>query len=147
MTKSPTLNGRRNTRNAPAAKLASRPPHATPMATPPAAISAAKVVVSTPKNPRIATTSAMLRTTDEAGLQIARERGVEFLARERGGHQAQRETNQPLACQPQDGRTRYFPGSGRQCGDCRLCQSIDVHESSFSRRQFYRAGLPTRAIT
>jgi len=63
VTKSPTLNGRRKTRKAPAAKLASSPPHATPMATPPAAISAAKVVVSTPKNPRIATISATLRTT------------------------------------------------------------------------------------
>ena len=63
-TASPTLNGRRNTRDAPAAKFASRPPQATPIATPPAAINAANVVVSTPKNPRIATESATFRTTE-----------------------------------------------------------------------------------
>ena len=61
VTESPTLNGRRKTRKAPAAKFASRPPHAMPIATPPAAISAAKVVVSTPKKPRMATTSAAFR--------------------------------------------------------------------------------------
>ena len=52
LTKSPTLNGRRKTRNAPAAKLARSPPQAMPMATPPAARSAANVVVSTPKKPK-----------------------------------------------------------------------------------------------
>ena len=41
----------------PAAKLPSMPPQATPMATPAAATSAAKVVVSTPKKPRMATIS------------------------------------------------------------------------------------------
>ena len=49
VTKSPTLKGFRNTRNAPAAKFANSPLHATPIATPPAAINAAKLVVSTLK--------------------------------------------------------------------------------------------------
>ena len=49
VTKSPTFNGRNTTRKAPAAKCASRPDHAIPMATPAAAISAAKVVVWMPK--------------------------------------------------------------------------------------------------
>ncbi|MNN57759.1 hypothetical protein D3C81_1727630 [compost metagenome] len=45
VTKSPTLNGRSTTRKAPAAKFDISPDHAMPMATPAAAISAAKVVV------------------------------------------------------------------------------------------------------
>ena len=62
---SPTLNGRRNTRNAPAAKLASKPLQARPMATPAAAMRAANVAVSTPRTPRIATKSTTLRSTDK----------------------------------------------------------------------------------
>ncbi len=49
VTKSPTLKGRSTIRKAPAAKLAIRPDHAMPMATPAAAISAAKLVVWMPK--------------------------------------------------------------------------------------------------
>ncbi len=49
VTKSPTLNGRSTIRNAPAAKFDSSPDHAMPIATPAAAISAAKVVVWMPK--------------------------------------------------------------------------------------------------
>jgi len=46
---SPTLKGRSTTRNAPAAKFASKPPQPAPMATPTPATRAANVVVSTPK--------------------------------------------------------------------------------------------------
>ena len=49
VTKSPTFIGRSTTRKAPAAKCASRPDHAMPIATPAAAIRAAKVVVWIPK--------------------------------------------------------------------------------------------------
>jgi hypothetical protein len=47
--KSPTLNGRRMSMNAPAAKLPSSPLHAAPIATPAPAISAANDVVWIPK--------------------------------------------------------------------------------------------------
>ncbi|MNY60993.1 hypothetical protein D3C86_1976160 [compost metagenome] len=47
--KSPTLNGRRTMMKPPAARLASSPDQAMPMARPTAAINAAKVVVCTPK--------------------------------------------------------------------------------------------------
>ncbi|MCY1183478.1 hypothetical protein D9M73_241050 [compost metagenome] len=47
--KSPTLNGRRTMMKAPAARFASRPDQAMPMATPAAAMSAARLVVCTPK--------------------------------------------------------------------------------------------------
>lgn len=62
-TKSPTLKGRRMTRNTPAAKLERRPAQAAPIAMPAAAMRAAKVVVSTPKYPRMATTRAMFSAT------------------------------------------------------------------------------------
>jgi hypothetical protein len=64
--KSPTLNGRRRTRKTPAAKFASMPLQATPMATPPAAKRAAKLVVSTPKKPRMATTRMTVSTAEMA---------------------------------------------------------------------------------
>ena len=54
LTKSPTLKGFSITRNTPAAKFASRPLQATPIATPPAASIAANDVVWIPKIPRIA---------------------------------------------------------------------------------------------
>jgi hypothetical protein len=44
------------TKNTPPAKFDSSPDHAMPIATPAAAISAAKLVVSTPKKPSIAMT-------------------------------------------------------------------------------------------
>lgn len=61
--KSPTLKGRSTIRKAPAAKFESRPDQAMPMATPAAASTAAKVVVSTPDTPRMATMSTMLSST------------------------------------------------------------------------------------
>jgi hypothetical protein len=63
---SPTLNGRRTTRNTPAAKLASRPDQAMPIATPAAASRAANEVDSTPNTPRIAMIRTILRTTRRA---------------------------------------------------------------------------------
>jgi hypothetical protein len=59
---SPTLNGRSTTRNTPAAKFASSPDHAMPIAIPAAASSAANVVVSTPNTPSTKITSTSLRT-------------------------------------------------------------------------------------
>jgi hypothetical protein len=61
--KSPTLKGRRMIRKAPAAKLESRPLQATPMATPAAAMSAAKLVVSMPNTDRMTMTSTMRMIT------------------------------------------------------------------------------------
>ena len=64
--KSPTLNGCRTTKNTPPAKFDSSPDHAMPMATPAAAINAAKLVVSTPKNPSIAMTSTIFSSAASA---------------------------------------------------------------------------------
>jgi hypothetical protein len=63
VTKSPTFIGRSTIRNAPAAKLASIPDQARPIASPAAAISPAKVVVSTPSTDRIAITRTMFSST------------------------------------------------------------------------------------
>lgn len=52
--------------NTPAARLASRPLHAAPIAMPTPAMRAAKLVVSIPKNPRMATMSTTLSKTDVA---------------------------------------------------------------------------------
>ncbi|MCY1451360.1 hypothetical protein D9M71_682230 [compost metagenome] len=61
--KSPTLNGRRTMMKPPAARLASSPDQAMPMARPTAAISAARLVVWMPKKPRMPTTSRIFRVT------------------------------------------------------------------------------------
>jgi hypothetical protein len=61
--KSPTLKGRRMIRKAPAAKLASRPLQAAPMAMPAAASRAAKLVVSMPNTDRMTITSTMRMMT------------------------------------------------------------------------------------
>ena len=61
--KSPTLNGRRTMMKPPAARFASNPDQAMPMARPTAAISAARLVVWMPKKPRMPTTSSTFRVT------------------------------------------------------------------------------------
>ncbi len=60
---SPTWKGRSTIMNTPAAKFESRPDQAMPIATPAAARTPAKEVVSTPKTLRIASRSMSVRTT------------------------------------------------------------------------------------
>ena len=63
LTKSPTLNGRSTSMNAPAAKLPSMPLQAAPIATPAPASIAAMEVVWMPKYPRMPRTRAMFSAT------------------------------------------------------------------------------------
>jgi hypothetical protein len=57
-----------------------QPTPATPIATPPAASSAANVVVSTPKKPRIATINTYVQHESSARLHVACDRDVELFA-------------------------------------------------------------------
>ena len=129
VTKSPTLNGRRNTRNAPAAKFASSPPQATPMATPPAARSAANVVVSTPKSPRIATIKMAFRMTDRPLSQIPAQRRVESLTSKRSGQHPHGEPDEPSPGQPEEQSTGNFPRDGHQRGHRTCHESVRIHRS------------------
>src|SRR4029453_4484042 len=90
---SPTLNGLRNTRNAPAAKFASSPPHADRDAA--GGDQGRECCRLDAEVAEDGDDQHDIEQHGQAPLHVARERGVEILPREAAVQQAERESNQP----------------------------------------------------